>query len=241
MGKVKISAIVLFGGDYNKKLLQKCLNSVSWADETVKVDTDKLSGSFSEWRNKGAKLAKGDWLLYVDSDEEITSALRKEILSSVKQKILNISAFAIPRRNIFLGHEMKYGGWKPDYVLRLIKKDKLKGWKGDLHEQPEIEGEVGYLKQELIHRSHRSLSEMVNKTNEWSEIEARLLFDAGHPQMNIFRFFTVGVREFFYRGIKKLGFLDGTVGVIEIIYQSFSKMVTYAKLWEMQIKKGKDK
>jgi hypothetical protein len=45
----------------------------------------------------------------------------------------------------------------------------------------------------------------------------------------------VAFREFWYRGIKKMGFLDGIPGVIEIFYQIFSRMITYAKLWEMQI------
>ncbi|MFC1625710.1 glycosyltransferase family 2 protein [Patescibacteria group bacterium] len=237
MGKIKISAIVLFGGSYDKKLLDKCFSSLSWVDEIVKVDTNKQKGNFSNWRNNGAKKAKGNWLLYVDSDEEVTKEL-KDLVGKVTQTD-EFSAYAIPRRNILLGHEMKHGGWKPDYVLRLIRKDKLKGWKGELHEQPEIEGKIGHLNQPLIHTTHRSLGEMVDKTNEWSEIEAKLLFDANHPKMNICRFFSAGTREFFYRGVKKLGFLDGTVGMIEVMYQTFSRMITYSKLWEMQIKDKK--
>jgi hypothetical protein len=77
---------------------------------------------------------------------------------------------------------------------------------------------------------------MVEKTNAWSEIEARLLFKANHPKMNVFRFFSAGAREFWFRGIRKLGFLDGTIGVIEVIYQTYSRMITYAKLWELQLK-----
>ena len=131
---------------------------------------------------------------------------------------------------------MKYGDWWPDYVLRLIKKEALAKWHGDLHEQPEIKGEIGKLKEPFVHITHRSLTEMVDKTNEWSEIEAKLLLQAGHPQMTWWRFFSVAMREFWKRGILEMGFRDGTVGVIEIIYQIFSRMVTYAKLWEMQLK-----
>jgi hypothetical protein len=149
------------------------------------------------------------------------------------------AGYAIPRRNIFLGHEMKWGGWKPDFVLRLIKKDKLEGWYGKLHEQPKINGTICHLKEPLIHVSHRNLTEMVEKTNKWSEVEAKLLFDSGHPKMNIFRFFSAGFREVWYRGVVHLGFLDGTVGVIEIIYQTFSRLITYSKLWELQIKNQK--
>ena len=229
-----VSAIVLIGGSYDKTLLKRCLNSVSWVSEIVKVETDGLKGSFADWRNLGAKRAKSEWLFYVDSDEEVSGKLKEVILQVIPSD--EFAAYAIPRRNILLGHEMKWGGWRPDFVLRLIRKDRLKGWKGELHEQPEITGTVCHLKEPLIHVSHRNLSDMVEKTNRWSEIEAKLLFDSGHPKMNIFRFFSAGFREVWYRGVRKLGFLDGTVGIIEIIYQTFSRLITYSKLWELQMK-----
>ena len=232
-----ISAIVLVGGSYDKTLLKKCLASLSWADELIRVETGSIPGSFSGWRNYGSKKAKGDWLFYVDSDEYVTPELKNEILSVIKNyklKIVNC-AFAIPRSNILLGRRMRWGGWWPDYVVRLIRKDSLIKWEGELHEQPKIKGEVSKLKNPLIHNSHRSLSEMVEKTNKWSEIEAELLFKSGHPKMNIFRFISSGFREFWYRGVRKFGFLDGTVGVIEVFYQTYSKLITYAKLWEKQL------
>ena len=227
-----VSTIVLIGGKYDEILLKRCLDLVKWADEIIKVETDELSGSFSEWRNYGAQKATGDWLFYVDSDEEVSKELREEIEIELEKE--RFCAYAIPRKNILLGKEMKHGGWKPDYVLRLIKKEALIKWEGDLHEQPKIKGGVGKLKQALVHTSHRTLTEMVEKTNKWSEIEAELLFKSGHPKMNLFRFCSAGFREFWYRGIKKLGFLDGTIGVIEVFYQTYSRLITYAKLWEKQ-------
>ena len=232
--KPSISAIVLIGGKIDENLLNKCLASVSWCNEIIKVDTENIKGSFAEWRNIGSKMAKCDWLLYIDSDEEILTPLKNEIENVIQYS--DHSAYAIPRQNIFLGHKMHWGGWSPDYVLRLIKKDKLMGWYGDLHEQPKINGEVGHLKNTLLHSSHRNLTDMVDKTNKWSEIEAELLFKSGHPKMNFFRFCSAGFREAWYRGIVKLGFLDGTVGIIEIIYQTFSRLITYSKLWELQNK-----
>lgn len=234
-----VSAIVLVGGNYDKKLLKKCLDSVSWCDEVVKVETEKVKGSFSEWRNEGAKKAHGDWLFYIDTDEEVTPDLKSEIEFTINNLQFTNSAYAIPRKNKLLGREMHWGGWWPDFVLRLIRKDKLKGWFGELHEQPLIDGEVGRLKSPLKHDSHRNLHDMVEKTNKWSEIEAKLLYDSGHPKMNIFRFCSAALREFWKRGVLKMGFLDGKVGVIEIIYQIYSRLITYSKLWELQIKKPK--
>lgn len=248
---MNLSVIVIAKNEEER--IAKCLKSVSFADEIIVVDDGSIDktveiakkhgaivfknhgASFSELRNKGAKEANGEWLLYIDADESVSSKLREEIESRITNHELRINAYAIPRKNILLGKEMKHGGWWPDYVIRLIRKDSLKGWKGELHEQPEIDGDLGKLKNPFIHYTHRNLSEMVEKTNDWSEIEAMLMYAENHPPMNIVRFFSAMFREFWYRAIKEKGFLDGPVGVIEIIYQVFSRFVSYAKLWEMQL------
>ncbi len=250
-----ISAIIVARNE--EKHIQKCLESLKFADESVVIDnlsqdnTVKIAkklgakvyefkkiasdGNFSEVRNFAVAKTSGEWILFVDADEIITSKLVQEI-KQITQEENTKSAYAIPRRNILLGHEMQWGGWWPDYVLRLIKRDKLKGYKGELHEQPEIDGAVGKLSNPLIHTTHESLTEMVEKTNKWSEIEAKLMVDAHHPKMNVPRFMTGVLREFWYRAIVKLGFLDGPIGIIEIMYQCFSRFISYAKLWEMQNK-----
>jgi len=240
--------------------LPECLESVKWADEMIVVDNGSMDkttsiaekngakvfkydreasqGYFSEIRNFAALKARGDWLLYIDADERVTKGLSDEISEIVRgDGGHSRAAYAIPRKNILLGREMKHGGWWPDYVLRLIKKEALLGWEGKLHEQPKIRGEVGKLTNPLTHITHKNLTEMVDKTNKWSEIEATLLFESGHPKMNILRFISAGFREFWQRGIREKGFLDGTVGWIEIMYQVYSKLITYTKLWELQLKK----
>jgi len=248
----KISAVVITKNE--EKNIKACLKTLAWTDELIVVDNEssdktaqiaKRAGArvvkeskkgFSVSRNRGIKEVRGDWILYLDADERVSSKLQKEIESKIRISKSKLVGFAIPRKNILLGREMKHGGWWPDYVLRLIKKDALKRWEGELHEQPKVKGKVGKLKNPLIHFTHRTLFEMVEKTNEWSEIEAKLLFKSGHPKMNLLRFVTAGFREFWYRGVKKMGFLDGVIGIIEIIYQTFSRMITYTKLWEMQVR-----
>lgn len=229
-----VSAIILIGGKYDGELLKKTLKSISWCGEIIKVETPKIAGSFADWRNEGARRAKGRWLLYIDVDEELTKSLREEILRVVDRGSL-VSGYAIPRRNFIFGKEFKHCGQWPDYVLRLIKKDKLVGWKGELHEQPEIIGETGYLTEPLIHRKNTKLADMVEKTNDWSEIEAKLMFEAHHPRMNFFRFFSAGFREFWLRMVVQAAFLDGTEGVIYALYQVFSRLISYSKLWELQL------
>lgn len=232
---MKISAIVLVGPKTGKDLLKKCLDSVSWCDETIRIGPE-VKGSFSDRRNFGARQARGGWLLYVDADEEVTPLLRKEVESQITNPKLQISAFAIPRKNYIFDKEFHHGGQRPDYVKRLFLKAKFKRWKGELHEEPIFSGELGHLKNPLIHNKHKNLEEMVEKTNEWSEIEAKLMFEAKHPKMNVLRFISAGFREFWLRMIKQVAFLDGVEGVIYGLYQVYSRLISYAKLWERQLK-----
>lgn len=243
-----ISVIIITRNE--EKMLPDALASVKWADEILIVDTgseDKTveiakkhkarvvnshGKHFSEWRNKGLKEAKGDWILYLDADERITPELKKEITKVIEQD--KGTAYAIPRRNIILGKEFKHGGFWPDYVKRLYKKSSLNKWTGELHEEPDFKGEMKHLINPMLHIKHETFSEMVEKTNTWSEVEAKLLFESGHPDMNVPRFISAMGREFFYRMIKKAGFLDGAEGIMFAMYQVYSRFVSYAKLWELQ-------
>ena len=122
-------------------------------------------------------------------------------------------------------------------MLSGARRKKLKRWEGRLHEEPVFEGQLGHLQEPMVHLTHRDLSSMIEKTSSWSKIEAELLDQAGHPPVTWWRILRVMLSEFWERGIKKQGFRDGTVGWIEVIFQMFSRFVTYVRLWESQKQK----
>ena len=262
--KLSVSVSVIVIAKDEEKMIGDCLASVKWADEIILVDSGsadktieiaKKCGAkivnfpfkkleFAKWRNAGLKAAKGDWILYLDADERVTPELKEEILQAIvatprrsafaHHPRSRFTAYEIPRKNFYLGKEVHYGGAWPDYVKRLFLKEKLKYWKKELHEDPIFEGKMGRLKSPFIHLTHRDLSSMVEKTKEWSKIEAKLLDEAGHPPVTWWRILRVMLTEFWCRGIKLQGLRDGVVGWIEVIFQMFSRFVTYARLWEMQ-------
>jgi glycosyltransferase involved in cell wall biosynthesis len=247
--EIKISVIVIVKNEEEK--IATCLNSVTWADEVIVVDngsTDKTTeivkkfkvklfslpgAGFSELRNYGLAKAQSRWILYVDADEQIPSDLATKIQKVISVKP-TVGYYAIPRRNIILGREMKHGGWWPDYVKRLFVRKNLIRWTGELHEEPNVVGEMGYLKEAIIHTKYNNLSEMITKTNKWSAIEAKLLYDANHPPMVWWRFLRIMISELWLRLIANRGVLDGTEGIIYAFYQMWSRFITYGKLWEMQ-------
>lgn len=227
-----------------------CIEHVQFASEIIVVDNgssdktasiakslhatviEKSGKDFAALREIGAKQATGDWLLYIDADELVTPALQKEILEKVSNGLA--ASYYITRENYYLGYRWP----NKDKMVRLIKKSALVSWKGLLHEHAEIVGAIETLSASLIHQTHRTLSEMVEKTNEWSEIEANLRFTSNHPRMSWWRFIRVMLTAFTDSFWRQQGWRAGTVGWIESIYQAFSMFITYAKLWEKQQNKS---
>ena len=241
-----LSVIILTKNE--EEMIGECLASVKWADEIVLIDDQsddktceiaKKYGAkvfsrklkdFSDQRNFGAKQASSDWILYLDADERVTPKLAEEIKKAINNS--HFSAYRIVRKNFYFGQTWPY----KEKVIRLFRKGNFTGWYGELHESPRFSGKLGEFESEIVHFAHRNLTSMVTKTIDWSEIEARLRFQAGHPPVYWWRFPRVMLTTFFDYYLKQGGFKVGTVGLIESLYQSFSIFITYARLWEKQKK-----
>jgi glycosyltransferase involved in cell wall biosynthesis len=250
----KISVIIIAKNEEN--MIADCLDSVLFCDEIIVIDggsEDRTSEiakrmgakvfnfkteDFSKLRNYGRDMAKGDWVLYIDADERVTNELRKEIthLTIDDGRVGKLNGYFLQRKNFYLGSSKKNEWPYIERLERLFRKENLKGWKGELHESPIVHGKIGELDGYLLHYTHRDLTLMLNKTIEWSKIEAELRFKSGHPQMVWWRFLRVMITVFFDCFIRQKGFKAGTVGLIESLYQTFSMFITYARLWEIQRK-----
>lgn len=246
---MKLSAVII--AKNAEDLLEDCLKSIDFCDEVIVVDAGSVDntaslakklgarvvkgsdGNFSEQRNIGLKEAKGEWVLYVDTDERVSVELKKSILQAVQGKIF--VAFRIKRQNFYLGNNP----WpKIEKLERLFKKTHLEGWYGRLHETARVKGEIGELDGLLLHYTHRDLASMLSKTILWSKTEAELRLSAHHPKIVSWRLIRVMITGFSDSYIKQGGWKAGTMGLIESVYQSYSMFVTYARLWELQQKKA---
>lgn len=202
----------------------------------AKVFEHKFSG-FSEIKNFALSKATSDWIFSLDGDERISKELALQIKNLMEQTDVKYSSFSVRRQNILLGEKVRHGGWWPDPVIRLAKKDQIEGWTGDLHEVLKVRGETGKLSGVLYHLSHRGITWMLETSIKYTETEAQLRYKTGHPPVVWWRFFRVMFSEFWYRLVEKAGWRDGTVGWIEAISQAFNMFLIYVHLWEMQ--KGK--
>ncbi|MEK7517953.1 MAG: glycosyltransferase family 2 protein, partial [Patescibacteria group bacterium] len=159
----KISAVVIAKNEEN--MIADCLDSLSFCDETVVVDNGsddrtveiaKKMGAkaftletsdFSKLRNFGLEKAKKEWILYVDADERVSEGLKNEIthLINDSDRFEKLNAYFLKRQNFYLGSSKKNEWPYIEKVERLFKKKFIKGWRGELHESPVINGEVGEL------------------------------------------------------------------------------------------------
>ncbi len=244
-----LSVIVITKNE--EAMIGDCLESVkNLADEIIVVDsgnTDKTNeiakkykakivkadpnSGYANFRNVGLKEATGDWIFYLDADERATPELVEEIPT------LSPGVYQIPRKNIYLGKEMRYGGWGNDLVIRLFKKDLLEGYRGDLHEQPKYQGSLLTTHNGITHYSHRDLASMLQKTILFTDYEARLRLAADHPPVVWWRFLRVMFSEFWLRFVRLSAWRDGTEGIIDGIFQVFNMFIIYARLWELQQEK----
>lgn len=247
-----ITAVILTHNE--EEVLEDALKSLEgFSNETVIIDSrsddktlsiakkhkarviENLLSSFALQRNLGAEHAHGDWIFYLDADERLTSEFKKEAISRIKSYNPegSIAGFFIRRKTYYFGRDWGF----TDRVQRLFYKKKFNQWDGVVHETPRVEGDFETISSPILHFTHRNLSQMVEKTNKWSNFEAELRYKSNHPEMSWWRFPRVMVSGFLKSYIKDKGYKNGTKGFIESMYQAFSMFITYAKLWELQ--KGK--
>lgn len=228
----------------------ECIDSARLLTENILViDMESTDGTQTAVKNRGINIltfphsdyveparkfaiekAEGRWVLVLDSDERLTGELAGEIKKTVKDN--RFSHFRIPRKNIFGRKQwLRYGGWWPDAQIRLINKKYFRDWPKDIHSTPVIDGKSGLLQSPILHYFHGDLEQMLEKTAVFEDIESDLLFKADRP-VTILTFFRKFTAELFRRLIRDRGFLDGKIGIIEGIYQAFSKTVTYLFLYE---------
>jgi glycosyltransferase involved in cell wall biosynthesis len=253
--KQPLSVIIISGNA--EKDIERCLRSCLFAREIILVaanSTDKTvsivkkiypqikvattfdayNTNFTKWRNLGYALATQPWILYVDTDEKVTVELQNEITKIIHQKTQSNSYYVIPRRNHFLNHPVTHGGTYPDYVKRLYQSSKFKGYTGILHEEPIVEGTLGYLSYPLLHFTHQSLHSMLDKSLVWTDMEAKALQQDNHPPVVWWRFPRMMLTKLFERLIVQNMWRDGIVGWISVIFEVFDTYMIYARLYELQ-------
>ena len=244
-----ISAVIITKNEEHN--LRECLKSVDWADEIVVVDaesrdrTQEIAREFTgqifvrPWpgfgaqKNFGIDQAGSEWILILDADERVSPELKEEIqnlLSSWSAK--GPVAFDVPRRNIFYGKWVRWGGAYPDRQIRLFRKGKARYNDVEVHENLLISGEVGTLRGHFEHYTERKIVDHFRKFNLYTTLAAR---EKGkvQPQVQWYHLLINPLVVFLKTYLLRKGFRDGIRGLIFAVFASMYTFVKYAKLWEI--------
>jgi glycosyltransferase involved in cell wall biosynthesis len=232
--------------------IEACIASVEWAREVIVVENDSLDDTIDRARGAGATVispkfttigaarnhaigrAKTAWIFVLDADERCTPELAEEI-GEVVAHAGTTSAFRIPRRNYFLGKEIRHGGWGNDKPIRLFRRE-LRYNASLVHEHVDVtNGSIGEVKSRLLHYTYVSLNQYFEKFDRYSRWWAEQNFAKGRRGSAAAVLFKPPAR-FTNMYLLKGGFRDGAHGLVLACLAAASVMAKYARLWERSIR-----
>jgi len=284
-GKLPVSVIVAARNE--EKNLPRCLAALRDVGEVYVIDSQSTDATPEIARSFGAKVVQFhyqggwpkkrqwameslplefDWILLVDADEALTPELTEEIRQAIQAPGPN--SYYVSLRMYFLGRALRHGDasfWKlalfrrgkGRYECRLKDQD-LSMADMEIHEHVLVDGPTLRLRNSLIHHNVESLSRYIQKHDEYSNWEARVLLQGGGrtelpPELfgtqaqrrrwlkkKLFALPGSPILLFFYRYFLRLGFLDGIPGLIYCGFQAVQMFHTKAKIYELKTRMNEE-
>ena len=229
--------------------LAACLDSASFADEMLVVDSGSSDGTAElaaargarvlqqEWLGFGAQkqfavqAARHDWVLCLDADERVSEPLRASILAVLAAP--TAGAYAMPRCNRFMGRWLRHGEGYPDWSLRLFDRRRAR-WSDDpVHEKVITDAPAARIAGDLLHDSAETLAGYLDKQNRYTSMQAEALFKAG-TRAGVAQLVLSPALRFAKFYFLRLGFLDGTAGLVHILIGCQNSFAKYAKMLALQ-------
>lgn len=243
----KISLIVISRDE--EALIGQCLRSAWFCDEKILVDSFSTDRTVEIARDLGAQVfqheftnyvrqkqlaldrASGEWVLLLDSDEQATHDLGKEIVAAVSSPQA-ADGYQIRRVLYHLGHYYPWGIY-PDRPLRLFRRDRGHIGGRDPHDKVVVNGRVARLDHPILHFSYRDIADHVATINRFS---TRAAAEQEPTLFTPVRMLTNPIWRFFNFYILRGGFRDGGRGLYAAMTAAFYVFLKYAKLYERQLK-----
>lgn len=240
-----VDEIIIVDGESDDKTVERAKSY----GRKVKIIAVKNEKMFHKNKQKAIEAARGDWILQLDADEALSPELKEEIKGIVEGGAARIVkrqtsddtssenptdtvAYWIPRKNFFLGRFLTKGGVYPDYTIRLYKRGVAHFPCKTVHENVEVEGVVGYLKNDLLHYADPDFERYLTRWNRYTSLDADELIKKGE-RPSFFNYFFVKPTGWFFRSyLRYRGFMDGFPGLIFSFFSSIRFLAIYIKWWQ---------
>jgi glycosyltransferase involved in cell wall biosynthesis len=205
----------------------------------AKVFVEPWKG-YAAQKNSAIDKATGEWILSLDGDEELSPQLVEAIHGVLRGSREEMHGYYVPRQNFFLSRWVKHGGFWPDRKLRLFRRGEAQFENRAVHEDARLVepathyDNIGFLTPAILHHSYPTLTDYIDHMNRYSSLGAGMIGARGFSVINIvFRPLVTFIYNYFFR----LGFLDGSEGLLLHLYHSVYVSWKYAKAWE----RGRDR
>lgn len=257
---MKISAAIITKNE--QKRIGKAIDSVSWVDEIIVVDSGSTDRTLDIANAKGAKVfhqdwlgfgrqkqfavdkCANDWILSIDADEWISESLKNEIQELFAETgETSFDGFLIPRETFYMNRKITHSGWYPDHKLRLFRKSKGH-WKDmAVHETVEmhnstktgtLKGNIGHVTVESVREHYRMIGE------RYAPLGAEEMRRNGRttsPFGIALSIPLVFLRSYLF----KLGILDGFPGFCIAVFAAYNEFLKKSLRYESQRNESVDK
>lgn len=237
-----LSTIIL--AHQNSYLLRQAIKSASASDEILVIwdansvhQVPKIAAkiiphplkNFASQRNFALNKAKGDWILFIDSDEQISPRLSQQIQSVISKKNF-LNGYHIPRLDIFYNQQLNYGETGDIKILRLARRNAGR-FSRPVHEKWKLKGKTDHLTAPIFHHRTDLTSSFVNRMIKYSLPDAKQLTKENKP-FAYWRVIAYPPAKFLLNYIIKQGALDGLLGLFHAYLMSVQSLTVRVYQWE---------
>jgi glycosyltransferase involved in cell wall biosynthesis len=189
---VPISTLIL---TLNEEInIGACLDSVSWCDEVVVLDSGSTDQTVEWATRRGARVVsrpfddyasqrnfglcgieyRNEWILMLDADERVPAELAREMRQAVTDAPDDVALFQLRRRDWLLGRWIRRSSGYPTWFGRLARRGRVSVQR-PINEEYHATGRVDCLSAHLDHYPfNKGFAEWLAKHNRYSTMEARL-------------------------------------------------------------------
>jgi glycosyltransferase involved in cell wall biosynthesis len=193
------------------------------------------------------------WVMRLDADERLTPELARELAAVLPTLTEDVTGLELNRRVYFWGRWIRHGAYYPSWLLRVWRTGIARCEQRWMDEHMVLShGRVMRLGHDFIDENHKGLTFWTDKHNRYADREVKDLLslkagEAGERPLGqagrrrwakekLYSRCPLFWRAFaywFYRYVIRLGFLDGTPGLVFHFLQAcWYRMLVDAKLYE---------
>ncbi len=212
--------------------------------------------SFGEQRNYALDNLdfKHQWVLFLDADEVVTEAFHVALKEAISTSSTDVAGFYCCWKMILEDRWLKRCDSFPKWQFRLLRLGRARFIDfGHGQKEGQIDGEIAYLREPYLHYGYsKGWSHWIDRHNRYSSLEAIARTGNRPPLKNVLSahgsirnpaiksWLTMvpgwPLMRFFYSYIIKLGFLEGTPGLIYCVNMAYYEFLIKIKIREQRKK-----